>query len=348
MRLRSIALCLLTQGAAASDALARVDGVLAWLAGNATAPAHWPIRSRDDVKSKNWKHLGGGNVKDVYETKVDGKRVVVKTRLTSAAHQDRVEADARGELLYLEFLRDLPGVPRLHGGWLQDHKLWYVVQFAGENFGLGKGTKRRPTRVNRGWAALVKKDPMGAARALLECCRSFADRGYFLTDFIASQFAVKGSTVSLIDAPPALSGPMVARGVPRVALVPAWRITAETFVSLHAIELLQLRGVDGVGRPKFDFHTGSSRRTRRGRARRTATAPTASAGTAAARPGTRARSARRTLSAGARPRPGGGASRGRARSSPRRRTSSTSRRRPGPCPTSTAPRAATTGVDWRR
>ena len=217
---RAALLCLLTQGAAASDALARVDGVLAWLAGNATAPAHWPIRSRDDVKSKNWKHLGGGNVKDVYETKVDGKRVVVKTRLTSAAHQDRVEADARGELLYLEFLRDLPGVPRLHGGWLQDHKLWYVVQHAGENFGLGKGTRHRPTRVNRGWAALVKKDPMGAARALLDCCRSFADRGYFLTDFIASQFAVKGSTVSLIDAPPALSGPMVARGVPRVALIP--------------------------------------------------------------------------------------------------------------------------------
>ena len=221
MRLRIIALCLLTHAAAAaSDALARVDGVLAWLAGNATAPAHWSVTSRDDVKSKNWKHLGGGNVKDVYETKVDGKRVVVKTRLTTAAHQDRVEADARGELLYLEYLRDLPGVPRLHGGWLQDHKLWYVVQHAGENFGLGKGTRHRPTRVNRGWAALVKKDPMGAARALLDCCRSFADRGYFLTDFIASQFAVKGSTVSLIDAPPALSGPMVARGVPRVALIP--------------------------------------------------------------------------------------------------------------------------------
>ena len=265
---RAALLCLLTQGAAAPDALARVDGVLAWLAGNATAPAHWPIRSRDDVKSKNWKHLGGGNVKDVYETKVDGKRVVVKTRLTSAAHQDRVEADARGELLYLEYLRDLPGVPRLHGGWLQDHKLWYVVQHAGENFGLGKGTRHRPTRVNRGWTALVKKDPIDAARALLDCCRSFADRGYFLTDFIASQFAVKGSTVSLIDAPPALNGPMVARGVPRVALVPVWKITAETFVSLHAI-----------GRPKFDFHTGSSRRTRRGRARRTATARIASAGT---------------------------------------------------------------------
>ena len=105
---RAALLCLLTQGAAASDALARVDGVLAWLAGNATAPAHWPIRSRTTCKVKNWKHLGGGNVKDVYETKVDGKRVVVKTRLTSAAHQDGVEADARGELLYLEFLGTCP------------------------------------------------------------------------------------------------------------------------------------------------------------------------------------------------------------------------------------------------
>ena len=265
---RAALLCLLTQGAAASDALARVDSVLAWLAGNATAPAHWAVTSRDDVKSKNWKHLGGGNVKDVYETKVDGKRVVVKTRLTSAAHQDRVEADARGELLYLEYLRDLPGVPRLHGGWLQDHKLWYVVQFAGENFGLGKGTRHRPTRVNRGWAALVKRDPMGAARALLECCRSFADRGYFLTDFIASQFAVKGSTVSLIDAPPVLSGPMVARGVPRVALVPAWRITAETFVSLHAIELPQLRGqrrVDGVEPPRHRADAATETASRRWR-----------------------------------------------------------------------------------
>ena len=43
MRLRIIAI--LTQGAAASDALARVDGVLAWLAGNATAPVETPLTS---------------------------------------------------------------------------------------------------------------------------------------------------------------------------------------------------------------------------------------------------------------------------------------------------------------
>jgi hypothetical protein len=40
------------------------------------------------------------------------------------------------------------------------------------------------------------------------------------------------------------------------------RICVETFVSLHAIEPTRSRGkrrVDGVGRPKFDFHTGAHR-----------------------------------------------------------------------------------------
>ena len=40
------------------------------------------------------------------------------------------------------------------------------------------------------------------------------------------------------------------------------RNIAETFVNLHAIEQMQLRGrrrVDGVGRPKFDVHTGRAR-----------------------------------------------------------------------------------------
>lgn len=238
MRLRGT-LCLLAHGVAvaakhaaatapgatlASDALARVDAALAWLAGNASAPVHWAIKSRDDFKTKNWKHLGGGNVKNVYEAKFEGTRVVVKTRLGTAAHQERVENDVRGELLYLEYLRDLPGVPKLYGGWINGlhpgtRQLWYVVQFAGEDFGVGKGTRHRPTRVNRGWEALVKKDPITAARALLECCRSFSDQGYFLTDFGARQFAVKGHTVSLIDGPLVLSGPMASRGVPRVALL---------------------------------------------------------------------------------------------------------------------------------
>ena len=40
------------------------------------------------------------------------------------------------------------------------------------------------------------------------------------------------------------------------------RIIAETFVNLHAVEPPQLQGqhrVDGVGRPKFDFHIGRGR-----------------------------------------------------------------------------------------
>ena len=51
------------------------------------------------------------------------------------------------------------------------------------------------------------------------------------------------------------------------------RIIAETFVNLHAIEQTQFRGrrrVDGVGRLKFDFHTGSTRPVR---SRRSASRP---------------------------------------------------------------------------
>ena len=43
-----------------------------------------------------------------------------------------------------------------------------------------------------------------------------------------------------------------------------WKSTSENLVSLHAIEQTQLRRkyrVDGVGRPKFDFHTGRNRTT---------------------------------------------------------------------------------------
>ena len=39
------------------------------------------------------------------------------------------------------------------------------------------------------------------------------------------------------------------------------RNIAETFVNLHAIEQMQLRGrrrVNGVGHPRFDFHTSSN------------------------------------------------------------------------------------------
>ena len=138
MRLRSIAL-LLTQGAAASDGLARVDGVLAWLAGNATAPAHWPIRSRDDVKSKNWKHLGGGNVKDVYEQKSTGKgRGQDAPRKRGASRQGRGRAAAGTALPRVP--AGFPGVPRLHGGWLQSDRLWYVVHSGRNRPGVNEET----------------------------------------------------------------------------------------------------------------------------------------------------------------------------------------------------------------
>jgi formamidase len=46
--------------------------------------------------------------------------------------------------------------------------------------------------------------------------------------------------------------------------LPVWKSTSELGYNLHAIEQMQLRGrrrIDGVGRPKFDFHTGPGTRS---------------------------------------------------------------------------------------
>ena len=106
-------------------------------------------------------------------------------------------------------------MPRLHGGWLQDHRLWYVA--VGENFGLGKGTHRgRPTEPRRA-SAREEPDRRRAGAGLLPVLR----RPRLLPDRLHREpVRAKVATVSLIDALPALGGPMVARGVPRVALIP--------------------------------------------------------------------------------------------------------------------------------
>ena len=62
----------------------------------------------------------------------------------------------------------------------------------------------------------------------------------------------------------ALLGPETVRDDRRGAV---WKLTSElgyewTLVKLHAIEQMQLRRqhrVDGVGRPKFDSHTGADK-----------------------------------------------------------------------------------------
>ena len=68
------------------------------------------------------------------------------------------------------------------------------------------------------WRAFAKRDPLGAATALLEVFRSVVDYGgYLIKDFTPHQFTLHGNKLYLVDGPDvALDGPMAAflRGRP--------------------------------------------------------------------------------------------------------------------------------------
>jgi hypothetical protein len=129
------------------------------------------------------------------------------------------------EVLYLERLRGLPGVPRLHGGWWSGDdclaspasttekvpglctsggagsRFFYAVQLAGTPVGSGKGTvnstsgpSQHGLRAERyryadNFMELARAQPYGLARALLRLFRTFAQvGGYFSDDLNLKQF----------------------------------------------------------------------------------------------------------------------------------------------------------------
>ena len=124
-----------------------------------------------------------------------------------------VGAHVVSELYFLESLRGRPGIPTLHGGWLEDDALSYVVADGGSEVTRyphahrnGKPGEARPSDA---WRDFARKDPMRAARALLECFRSFVDYGgFFLSDFSPHQFTLRGASLFVVDGPDALDGLM--------------------------------------------------------------------------------------------------------------------------------------------
>ena len=76
----------------------------------------------------------------------------------------------------------------LRGGWLEGSKLFYVVRRAGT--ALTESDADVPyLRPAPAWSARCRAAPLAAARALVECVRSFADAGYFLEDLDGSPSA---------------------------------------------------------------------------------------------------------------------------------------------------------------
>ena len=198
---------------------ARVVAVDAWLRRGGPQPAHWAARGRGAL-GDGWAPLSNASAKTVWRTTLGGtspvvvKALVDHARSYGSAHSRDHAREAHvteiaSEILYLELCRGLPGVPALHGGWLDAAgRPSYVVAAAGDRI--------TTSPVGR-YAALARSRPLDLAAALLECFWSFSERGgFFLDDFALSQFAYAvgsdeavGSdgaiTVSLVDAPKILA-----------------------------------------------------------------------------------------------------------------------------------------------
>ena len=179
------------------DAVARVTQVAAWFRGG-PAPRHWAVTKAADVRGnyQEWREVAAGAHGRAFEVPGDAS-LVVRTRahrdLGGARHTREREARSRADALYLEFLRGRAGAPALRGGWLEGSKLFYVVRRAGA--ALTESDAAVPyLRPAPAWAARCRAAPLAAAKALVECVRSFADAGYFLEDLDGGRFALDEAT----------------------------------------------------------------------------------------------------------------------------------------------------------
>ena len=194
------------------EAMMRLGGLAATLAGREEPPMEWTVQ-RDDVQDLRW--LANGTRKEVWAGRAHDRKVILKRlvrsrrngRATNPASDQRHRAELLGELYFLEWLRGAPGIPELLGAWAEAGGPAYVVSDGGESYATKFPTDGR----------LVRTEPIDGptafalAASLLDCFRSFAEiGGYFLDDLSPHQFAVRDTTISVIDGPRILSNAPVA------------------------------------------------------------------------------------------------------------------------------------------
>ena len=221
-------------GVIAAEDMARVRAVEAWLEKGAPPPQHWDVKTKADVSIG--KELARGRSKCVRHGRLGTRKVVVVavcpvSNSSAFAGHNYKELHAAGEALkrrhhlveemyFLEVLRGRPGIPTLRGAFLENGDLSIVVDDCGAR--ITRVDHKRQPIASDAWRAFAKRDPLGAARALLEVFRSVVDYGgYFIKDFTPHQFTLHGNKLYLVDGPDvALDGPMALflRGRPGFAL----------------------------------------------------------------------------------------------------------------------------------
>ena len=173
-------------------------------------PKQWVVKGAASLEPRSsWTLLAHGLSKSVYHTRLrpphhsaPGQPVVVKTCV----------GDGRRELLLLEYLQGLNGIPTLLGAWFEaDGGMWWAVTSRGSatTIGITSGITSWGSRLTHpilhaNYLAMAREHPSSLALALLDCFRSFAERGkLFLIDLHPLQFVAGHSsqrpTFELID-----------------------------------------------------------------------------------------------------------------------------------------------------
>ena len=164
--------------------MTRVRAVEAWLDKGGPPPQHWEVKTKADVSIG--KELARGRSKCVRHGRLGREKIVVVSVLPVSNSSNFAGTDEAGqrrqhlveEMYFFEALRGRPGIPTLRGAFLENGDLSIVVDDCGARI-TGVDHKKQPM-ASDAWRGFAKRDPLGAATALLEVFRSVVDYGGYL------------------------------------------------------------------------------------------------------------------------------------------------------------------------
>ena len=172
-----------TPGVINGEDMARVRAVEAWLDKGGPPPQSWEVKTKADVSIG--KELARGRSKCVRHGRLGTRKVVVVAVCPVSNSSKSAVGEARKrrqhlveEMYFFEALRGRPGIPTLRGAFLKNGDLSIVVDDCGARI-TGLDHKKQPM-ASDAWRAFAKRDPLGAATALLELFRSVVDYGGYL------------------------------------------------------------------------------------------------------------------------------------------------------------------------
>jgi hypothetical protein len=185
--------------------------------GNPQAPDWWIIHDVSQL-SHNLTLMKRNLNKEVHKSFITNKvdkslqQVVVKRSVSN-----KMVEELHKEIIFLEYLRDAPGIPKLYGGWFDKNGLNCVVEFVeGDAIGEGQGLVTSPTQMSTKFKQAASSHPYRLAHALVACFHSFSQLGgYFKADLLPKDFIMTRNkkneyTITMIGTPEPLFGEIVA------------------------------------------------------------------------------------------------------------------------------------------